>query len=438
MSHLISAGRGLYSQNRGVIVVNTDETCVIHGRAWPGIPTILEKGSDRIITEPSNWLRFLVVNRRRSVGTARESAAVLSQWLNRLGARNLLRVAADGSLQFYVDARSITDDDFLMEWREEMDDAGIVAQRNNVKTSCIFNFLLWCQDRGYVSGLLGNDGKCPISVNETTTQSKHGQHRIVRRSWTGPLRITRRPYRHTPTDQEAEAIHVAASDDRHATRNCLMASWAEEVGLRRAEIRGILVADIPSIEVIEKLAAQGGVYRLRVRNAKGGNERSVPVPWHLLRMTREYLDIERAVLVSRRAPSPRAEPVEVFLSDRGTPLNQGAISNLFNRLFFDAGVMNASLHRFRAAFLKRVVESFMGNVDEQGLPIGEVTILLQAAEYAGHSNLESLRPYINELKKVRSEHSGAADLAKLRREKRLLQREIAALESRRQELRKRE
>lgn len=408
-----------------VEIVKTDQTCIIARKSRPGIPT-LRLGSGAILEEPSAWLRYLAVMRRKSLKSVDEYAKILREFIRVSG--DVSRISYD-EITFRL-AFSV-DDYLLMEWRDEMEARGLTRQRINMKLSCIFRWLLWCQENGYVLRLVGKDpisGEAwPVTAEEKLSRDRGG--RSVFRS-VSPLLlpINRQPNRHTPTRTEIESLHEKTASYRHAIRNSLLLSWAEEVGLRRTELLSILLDDIPELDVIKALQASGDLFHLEVRNGKGGRRRRVPVNPHLLRTTYDYIRIERQEIVDRYAGRKRV-PETVFISDRGGKLNLNAVSNLMATVFKNAEVHNASLHRLRAVFLTRVVESFMDRVDEYGVPTGEETILLMAAEYAGHASITALRPYLNELKRVRVEGRGHS-LAALEQRARLLKREIAALESR--------
>jgi integrase len=370
----------------------------------------------------------LATRRRRAVGTVYEYAKILREWFDRLNERGLLRLDENLRLVFFAERKIIADDADLIAWRDEMEALKITRKRINKKISCVFHFLIWCQDTGYVTGLYAIGEALPISVEEKLRRSRNGRTSVRKSS---PLLLTnkRQSYRHTPNEAEIEALHVAASLAEHAVRNSLMLSLAEECGLRRAEIVGMLVEDIPALETIEALQTSDEIYHMWVRDAKGGKRRKVTVNAHLLRMIYEYIVLERADLLNRYSERGIL-PENVFLSDRGRKFHLNSVSNLFGKVFKNAAIKNASLHRLRAVCLTRIVASFLGKLDERGVPIAEETILLKAAEYAGHSNIETLRPYLTALNKARVDSSIGADLADLEQKKRLLQRDIRILEMR--------
>jgi integrase len=187
------------------------------------------------------------------------------------------------------------------------------------------------------------------------------------------------------------------------------------------------VSDIPDLDTILALQAAEGFCSLIVRNGKGGKVRRVPVNPHLLRMTHEFIHIEREAIV-KRYEGRKTVPDNVFISDRGKELHPNSVSNLMRCIFDDAKVLNASLHRLRAVFLTRVVERFMHQVDERGLPSGDTTVLLRAAQWAGHSNIMSLKPYLNKLKLARRNPS-LDNLANLEQSAKLVRRELAVLKA---------
>ncbi|WP_157863287.1 tyrosine-type recombinase/integrase [Bradyrhizobium tropiciagri] len=411
----------------------SDDSCVLGGASRPGIPTLRLRETGFILTEPSNWLRGLVLRRQKALSTVLEYAKILREWFDRLDKRAMLRLDEGFRMEFHLHGRTIVDDADLIEWRDAMETAGISPTRINKKISCVFQFLVWCQDSGCVAGLYAVGEMLAVSVEEHVTRSKNGRGSVRKRS---PLLLPnrRQSYRHTPNQLEIEGLHAEAALAEHAVRNSLMLSVAEEAGLRRAEIIGMLVHDIPALEVIEALQASGELHHMWVRDTKRGKRRKVPMSPHLLRTLFEYIAIEREDLLARYA-GRKEQPENVFLSDRGRRFHPNAVSNLFGQLFRKVEIKNASLHRLRAVFLTRTVARFLGKTDEHGIPIAEATILLKAAEYAGHSSVETLRPYLTALIKARIDGATGTDLVDLEDKKRLLQRDVKILEMRSRELR---
>jgi hypothetical protein len=64
-------------------------------------------------------------------------------------------------------------------------------------------------------------------------------------------------------------------------------------------------------------------------------------------------------------------------------------------VFRRADVRNASGHRLRARFLNLLVEGLLDEYQRSGQVVADETILLIAAEAAGQSNPQSLRPYLD-------------------------------------------
>jgi hypothetical protein len=179
-------------------------------------------------------------------------------------------------------------------------------------------------------------------------------------------------------------------------------AWYEEVGLRREGVLCGLTKDkIATYDQIEQKRREDDTFRISVCE-KGRKTRFVCVTARLMEMTADYVRYERAAVVKRYRNRPGwTEPQEVFLSDRGTRLNLKSVSNIMTQIFRDAHVLNASGQRLRARYLTRLVESFLERKDEAGTTIDHDTVLLKAAEAAGHIHPETLRPYLNLVLKKR-------------------------------------
>jgi integrase len=363
----------------------TDEGCMIGGLPRPSIPLLIDYNY-QILEAPSDWLRHLIVTRRQSAESVRQFAYHLKNWwgfINRTG------VAWDGV------------DDFVMrDWRDlllEKNDAATV----NGRVSTVFRMYIWAERNGHTEGVIGEvdfgrNFRPPLTVDVRT-------RRNGTRSYSSPLLIktTAKPTLATPTNDEITKIHAALAEmygdnTDLLVRDALILTWAEETGTRRAETLSLKVSDIPEWDEILDLEEKGETKDISIVG-KGRKRRSIWARPELLAQTRDYIEGEREALVGRlraRLGSSYRIPKEVFLSSKtGHRLHNDTVSQNFAKAFRKAGVKGSG-HRVRARFITNLAEaSFEAAYEKLGSVPDLVSVLIPIAELAGHTNVETLKPY---------------------------------------------
>ena len=129
----------------------------------------------------------------------------------------------------------------------------------------------------------------------------------------------------------------------------LMAEWAVGTGLRRMELCGLNVSQLPQATEIDAAAAP--LIGIPVTITKGDRPRSNYPPIQLIDRTQWYVGEERAALVKsvrRRRPDFRPPP-NLFLNRDGNGVTRARLSAAFNAAFQAAG-LDGSLHYLRHTF----------------------------------------------------------------------------------------
>ena len=382
------------------MAVSTDETCVINGRVQCDLPLVLDE--QRLVVRPvSDWLRYQAVFFSYPSSTIGLYAEILVSFWNYLADRKVN----------WMDV----DDKVLIEWRNYQEqELGVKKRTINQRLSTVFQFYWWAQNQGLVHEMMADpntDKGTPsqgISVGLKAKKSRSGLHPNF--TIYSPLlyRTTRQPNIHTPTADEATNLHATLATLNGPTvaeRNTLMLSWAEEVGLRRMEFAALTVDQIPEWDEIYSLIEQDSLKDIELVVTKGGHRRIVEVVPDLLVRTRNYIEEDRDRIVRRfrkkygRAYEP---PSTIFVSEKtGKGLKLRAISNLIPGAFKKANV-SGSGHRMRARYLTNLVEHYYDEVlSARGNAMSLDIVLLKAAEAAGHLHPETLRPYLNLVRKRR-------------------------------------
>jgi integrase len=393
------------------------ENFVIDDQPVGRLPLLTDR-ENRPVLVASNWLRHLATSGKVSQGSVEQYAKTI---------RNFWGFIEDNHLQW-----TNVSDRTLKLWRNRDRFTLRLDKRTcNNKLSVVYRFYLWAQSESYVSGIIGsvdwlNGTQPPITI-QFRSQDGNSSMRYGRRnggqSLTSDLlfRVSAKPTLHVPTAEEMDRVYVElsnVSDEDLAVRNTLLLNWAELEGLRRAEILSLRCSDIPGWEDIYRLQDEDAVYPLRIVG-KGEKVRVLPITHKLLATTRDYIDGERTKVLNRLK---REDSGDIFISHRsGRALSVDYVTNFISAAFKGAQV-GATLHRTRARFLSRIVEESLGEaVEKFGLNFSHETVLLKASEAAGHSNLATLRYYLNIHLKRLAKHSDAGRVHVLQ-EKELLAR----------------
>ena len=412
------------------LIVLTDATCVIKGRSYAGIPTIVWK--DGIDEDASDWFRDLVVRDGLATSSVEEYANILRPFLRlcRARKRNWKTV----------------DDDFLLIWRGELHRGrGVAIPRMNTSMDVIFNFYRWAEETRRIRYHVGiyADDEMPTHVREhgfaitakrTFRKTRHGR---VFASWSTKLRLAggsqSSRLRHTPSEEETRRAHELVAEQPLGERDALMFSWAEEVGTRRAEMLQIRKSHMPTPEQLEQLVERGEELCIELKR-KGGKMKPLYASPDLIIRTIDFIEVGRAEIVNacRAKIFDYREPDEVFISTRtGLVLHRDSVTSIGAKAFEGAGIKNANIHRLRARKAVEVVETLVEAVFS-GEMIGSETswietILTIAAERMGHMSPESLRPYLNYVLRRRIEKSDANAVAKLKAKRRQLEAHVGTL-----------
>lgn len=398
------------------LIILTTSSCLMKGQAWPGIPTLVwPEGIDQ---PASDWFRALVVEHGVATSSAREYAKII---------RPFLRFCRQRKRSW-----DSVDDDFLIIWREHLNRGeGVSIGRVNASLKLIFAFYRWAEEAKILRYRVGVYGETelparlahvnfPITAKRTFTKGRHGR---VYGNWTTPLTLSERSQgshsRHTPTEEEIRELHSIAVQHLQGERNSLMFSWAEEVGLRRAEFLRVGKSQMPTVERLAQLIERDEPWIIVIRR-KGGSSKSITVPLDLVIRTLDFIEFARREIVDRclKTAVNYQEPDEVFLSSTtGRALHPDSVTSIGRRTFKKAGIKHANVHRLRARYAVRTIETLVDAIFDGSMIGAESswndTILIKAAEAMGHSSPASLRPYLTYVLNRRIQTADATTAEKL-------------------------
>jgi integrase len=170
--------------------------------------------------------------------------------------------------------------------------------------------------------------------------------------------------------------------------------------LRRAEILQVGKAHMPTMDQLSALVERDEYWPVVVRR-KGGRSHAARVPPDLILRTLDYVEYGRREIVETclRNIVDYREPEAIFISSRtGKPLHPDSVTTIGRRAFRKAGIARANIHRLRARYAVRMVESQVEALCGDRIIGSESswveTILVRTAESMGHTNPQSLRPYL--------------------------------------------
>ena len=171
----------------------------------------------------------------------------------------------------------------------------------------------------------------------------------------------------------------------------LMAEWALGTGLRRMELCGFKVSQIPDTANLG--ANADPLIGVSLTITKGDRPRTVYPPLRLIDRTHWYVGEERAALVKsiRRRCSDFRPPPNLFLNRGGKAVTRARLSGAFNAAFRAAG-LDGSLHWLRHTFAMTMLVRLQRQVamapDSDLNPLKVVQVLL------GHASIATTAIYL--------------------------------------------
>lgn len=166
-------------------------------------------------------------------------------------------------------------------------------------------------------------------------------------------------------DQVNKLVTICHLSKDIGFRNLTMIFLMLDCGIRVSELIGMDIGDVNLPEGF-----------IKVRKAKGGRERMVPIGALVQKMLWKYLNQYR--------PTPLTPNIAgLFLNDKGLPLGRSGVQQMLRRYGRSAGIsgVRCSPHTLRHSFAKNYL-----------LNGGDIFSLQRIL---GHSSLASVRTYLN-------------------------------------------
>jgi site-specific recombinase XerD len=169
----------------------------------------------------------------------------------------------------------------------------------------------------------------------------------------------------------------------------LMAEWAVATGLRRKELCGLIVAQVPTTSELD--AADHPLVGMPLVITKGDRPRTAYVPIRLIDRTHWYIGEDRASLVRRfrRSLPEYRPPMNLFLNRHGVSITRARLTAAFAAAF-RAARLDGSLHCLRHTFATTMLMRLQAQaaVKPDINPLKVLQILL------GHGSIQTTAIYL--------------------------------------------
>jgi integrase len=355
-------------------IYNTDSQCTLYGKPVPGLPTFVH--DNRILWPPTDWARELVLG-----GTETSSVKTYANHL-----LDLLRQMEVDKMSF--ESISVG---YLRTYRASLEARGAGANYVAQLMGTQLRYMLWLQKKNLVTGLIGSDSASTIQLPSSKRERSALLPKVRRGS----------PVRRMPSKEAILATKAALQrvSDHLRERDEIIMDWQQLAMLRACEVAALPTTQIPSMEAINQLEADGKSHCVTLVRTKGGKPRAVDVHPLLLRRTRSWIDSDRrdilkAVQKRMRARKTRFKaPPEIFVTTRGGGITPRTISNTIRSAWKVAKLELGDVDDrvWSHGLRHRGITSDLKGRLNAGQP-GAVQLTMRQA---GHSDEASMQPYVH-------------------------------------------
>jgi site-specific recombinase XerD len=185
---------------------------------------------------------------------------------------------------------------------------------------------------------------------------------------------------------------------------CLMAQWALATGMRRKELCGLCVFQVP--ETAHLQTGDHPLVGVDLSVTKGDRPRTAYPPIRLVDATLRYIDEVRTPLVRarRRQDARYRAPSQLFLNSRAEAVTCERLTAVFNAAFRRAG-LNGSAHWLRHTFAM----AMLVRLQRQALQTPDINPLKTVQVLLGHRSIQSTALYLRCVELHERELAGSID-----------------------------
>jgi integrase/recombinase XerD len=253
---------------------------------------------------------------------------------------------------------------------------------DRVRTIC--RFYAWAQGRGWIEALPFHFIEVRVAMGRRRSFLAHVDPRP---DVTAANILTVAEHEQLPRPLRVDQLRLLFAQLELPYR--LMAEWALATGMRRKELCGLAVFQVPETAHLDD--EEHALVGVPLTLTKGDWPRTVYPPIRLVDRTHHYLDEIRGPLVRRlrRKQLGYRPPSALFLNRQGQAITTSRMTAVFAAAFRAAGV-RGSLHWLRHTFamtmLVRLQRQAMSTPDLNPLKIVQVLL--------GHSSIQSTAIYL--------------------------------------------
>jgi len=184
----------------------------------------------------------------------------------------------------------------------------------------------------------------------------------------------------------------------------LMAEWALATGMRRKELCGLAVFQVPETAHLD--AAQTPLIGVALTITKGDRPRTTYPPIRLIDRTHRYINEERTpqIRALRRRHADYQPPAALFLNSLGAAITRERLSAVFNKAFRAAGLVG-SVHWLRHTFAM----TMLVRLQRQALLTPDINPLKTVQVLLGHRSIQSTAIYLRCVELNERELAGCID-----------------------------
>lgn len=256
----------------------------------------------------------------------------------------------------------------------------------------VLSFLLYLEERGAISWVIGETSRHLITI--TRTKNGSVSHRLSR----GGKSPKSNYY---PSDRAIDIVKCSISSvPTLIERNSIMVDWGHVRGLRAMEICSLRTRQLPDRESVERALEDDRVMEVRLTRTKGDKPRLVEVHPLLLARTWKWIDTGRTEILRgvRRRAAAKGLSVStsdaIFVSEStGKALSPKSFSNAIRKAFrkaVSAGDLTAAERVWAHGLRKRMVNREVK--ESSSLELGRKEHELR--HQTGHGSLEALGTYV--------------------------------------------
>ncbi|HBO1345053.1 tyrosine-type recombinase/integrase [Pseudomonas aeruginosa] len=184
----------------------------------------------------------------------------------------------------------------------------------------------------------------------------------------------------------------------------LMAEWALATGMRRKELCGLSVFQVPETAHLD--ADQNPLIGVALTITKGDRPRTTYPPIRLIDCTHRYINEERTpqIRALRRRHADYRPPAALFLNSLGAAITRERLSAVFNEAFRAAG-LTGSVHWLRHTFAM----TMLVRLQRQALLTPDINPLKTVQVLLGHGSIQSTAIYLRCVELNERELAGSID-----------------------------